>query len=682
MLRPVYPLLVVAIAVVSLAALPHSGAQHSFAQRRLAQADEAGREGKEAGGELECKWLDVLPRDLSSQEDAALDRYGGRQDSTDGGLDLHGLQFRVPSPPARGRRVLTTSVRVLMPSVLKIKCASEDPGVACDVTVTSKGQGATSGADRLLHVEAKDEGTVLIPLVRPARGGAGQRYEIRLAFTVPDGTVASACLGFEFMLQMRPASSVNDELRCPPTLPAAVLPPRKITIGDGDLHFASDELLITQGELMQHSSSDGAFVYPISIRVRGGAAIITAQVSFDWILGDFNMELARIEDDDLAGSSGHVLVRSNQTEAEDKDAQFERSAKVSANVPAGRYRLTLRDKTTTQLQAGVRSGSSKRQDGDEDEEPGLGMCVRFAFSLDGELTRPRASIARLSEHKETSAQAGADKAAGDEQAAGEDGAGASSQASSRDNAKALLLSVEPATAHNLNPAQPLKLLLSFSGPLARFGKDEDGTPDAGRGGPSGAKEVLCSAGAATSWSRSALCSAVFFLRPLSLGQQRGPLGSGGSLTPDSIRFRERPAGAASPNAALLELTWRAGALVDGVEYVLRIEQDYLRAENGGWVSVAGHNGRVHVFRAAACNCHGHGRCDVEQRCACAVGYAGEDCQRCSEGHRLSDKGMCEAVKAMMQCSRTSCNGHGSVSAQEIARVRYRWPLPLRVFGFI
>ncbi len=36
--------------------------------------------------------------------------------------------------------------------------------------------------------------------------------------------------------------------------------------------------------------------YPISIRVRGGAAIITAQVSFDWILGDFNMELARIED--------------------------------------------------------------------------------------------------------------------------------------------------------------------------------------------------------------------------------------------------------------------------------------------------------------------------------------------------------------------------------------------------
>ena len=36
--------------------------------------------------------------------------------------------------------------------------------------------------------------------------------------------------------------------------------------------------------------------YPISIRVRGGAAIITAQVSFDWILGDFNLELARIED--------------------------------------------------------------------------------------------------------------------------------------------------------------------------------------------------------------------------------------------------------------------------------------------------------------------------------------------------------------------------------------------------
>ena len=36
--------------------------------------------------------------------------------------------------------------------------------------------------------------------------------------------------------------------------------------------------------------------YPTSIRVRGGAAIITAQVSFDWILGDFNMELARIED--------------------------------------------------------------------------------------------------------------------------------------------------------------------------------------------------------------------------------------------------------------------------------------------------------------------------------------------------------------------------------------------------
>ena len=39
---------------------------------------------------------------------------------------MHGLQFRVPSPPARGRCVLTTSVRVLMPSVLKIKCASED----------------------------------------------------------------------------------------------------------------------------------------------------------------------------------------------------------------------------------------------------------------------------------------------------------------------------------------------------------------------------------------------------------------------------------------------------------------------------------------------------------------------------------------------------------------------------
>ena len=671
--QPVRPLLVVAVAVALAALPPARGSPPFAAQRRLAQADEADSAGAARGGGFleECKWLDALPRDLSSQGDADLDRYGGRQDSTDGGLDLHGLQFRVPSPAAGGRRVLTTSVRVLVPSVLKIKCSSADPGVACAVAVAPEGGG--SGEDRLLHVGATDTGTVLLPSVKPARGGKGQRHEIHLTFTVPDGTETSACLGFEFMLQMRPSTSVRDELRCPPALPAAVLPPRRMTVGEGGdgLHFASDELLITPEELLQHGSSDGAFIYPMSIRVRGGAATITAQASFDWILGDLHLELARVEDDDLAGSRGHVLVRSNQTETADEDAQFERSAKLAATVPAGRYRLTLRDKTTTQLQAGVGSGSAERQHGDEGGQPGSGMCVRFALSLDAELAGPGASLPRLSERKEPSPPAVAGKAAGGQQAAGDGGASAIRHGASQ--GKPLLLSVEPATAHNLNPEQPLKLLLSFSGPLARFGKDEDGTQDAGRGGRTGAKEVQCSGtGAAPSWRGSALCSTVFSLRPSGVDQQRGPLvarpnsgegASRGALTPASIRLAAVPA-AGSMDAAQLELIWSAGALVDGVEYVLRIEEDYLNAGDGSKVSVGAHNGGMHVYRAAACNCHGHGRCDVEHRCACAVGYAGEDCQRCSEGHRLSDEGICEPVKATVQCSRTSCNGHGSVSARK------------------
>ena len=134
----------------------------------------------------------------------------------------------------------------------------------------------------------------------------------------------------------------------------------------------------------------------MSIHVHSRQAIISAEASFDWILADLYLELARIDADDLAGSDGRIIVHSNETEAEDNDGQFERTAKLYASVPAGHYRLLLRDVTTTQLQAGVASAAPLRvlrdddDDDDDDDENedeglmrnGLNMCVPFSFNLD------------------------------------------------------------------------------------------------------------------------------------------------------------------------------------------------------------------------------------------------------------------------------------------------------------
>jgi len=607
--------------------------------------------------ETSCQWLDTLPRDLSSHEDSNLDRYGGHQDSADrgGGLDLHGMQFRVPEPGARGTRILTTSIKVLGPSVLKIKCASTEPGVTCETRVSPEGKEAGDSENmKQLHVVGVDVGTVLLPTIQPVLGIGGQRFVLRLVFSVAE--TKKRCLPFEFMLQMRPAQSVQDETRCKYPLPIIALPPRKLKLGadSGVLHFASEKLFITPSGLQEYSTTDGSFAYPISIHVEGRGATITAQASFDWILGDLHLELARISEDDLAGSRGHVLFRSNQTETEDENAQFERSANLWATVPAGKYRLTIRDKTTTHLQAGIASASAPRVEGDEDNEHGHKMCVPFTFNLDAVRSRARVIREGLGEgvkNEESAVQLG------------------KKEEGLVELSSAVLVSVEPATAHNLDPVQPMRLVLSFSAPLARFGKNGDGTADAGRGGQTGADEVHCSdGGGSQSWIGSALCSTLFSLRPSSLDLQRGPLGALSSRSNGPTRAALKPStvylrgASATSAAAQVVVTWSAASLVEGVEYVLHIEQDYLKSAVGTRVSVRAHTGRVHSYRAAACNCHGHGRCDVERRCACAVGYAGHDCQRCSEGHRLSDEGVCQVVKATVVCSRNSCNGHGSVSS--------------------
>jgi hypothetical protein len=614
-----------------------------------------------------CNWLDALPQDLSGEGgDIDLTRYGEKQDA-DGSLDLHGMQFRVPELGSSGERVLMTYFKVVAQSTLKIKCLSPESSVQCNVRVSpadSDAGDAGDESDGLLHVGGSVAGTVLFPVIQPKKGSNGQRHIIRLEFSVPPGTIPGSCLSFEFMVVLRPIASVDDELRCPSPLPSASLPPRQLTVGrDGSgLHLASDQFLITNDDLQRYSRSDGSFVYPMSLHVKSVAATLSAQVSFDWIVGDFTIELARIADDDLAGSSGHVLFRSNETEAEDENAQFERSAKLWATVPAGNYRLLLRDSTTTHIQTAVKSHFALSAKDSEDTEKDRTLCVRFAFNLDAEAS----GVSGLSGSDRTDPERAQD--ALKEALANpfiKEQAGAS-----------YLLSVEPATAHDLDPAQPLRMVFSFSTPLARFGKEGDGTPDAGRGGEEGATEVHCSAAGAQSWAGSALCSTVFTLRASSLEQasnleqQRGPLGQPpqsvsrsnapirGTLTPATIYIRA----ATAPAAAQIVVTWSAASLVQGLEYVLDIAQDYLKTQVGGEVSVEEHNGGVHTYRAASCNCHGHGRCDVERRCACASGYAGQDCERCSEGHRLSDEGICEKIKTKMLCTRNTCNGHGSVSA--------------------
>jgi hypothetical protein len=644
------------------------GVQGTFSPRGHAQR----RLAEQAEGFLEnCQWLDKLPEDLSSHEDSDLSRYGEMQDISDGSLDLHGLSFRVPSSVAGQARDLTTGLQVLQPSVLKVKCASNEPGVQCEVTVSEEGREVVDGEDRLSHVNGR-AGTVLLPAVGPAREGDRQHLVIRLSFSVP--RQAEDCIPFEFMLQMRPISSVNDELRCPPTLPAMLLPPRKFTVGSegSDLpvavDFSSDQLLLTPDKLHEHSSQEGSFMYPMSIHVRGSAATISAQVSFDWILGDFELQLARIDEGDLAGSSGHVLVRSNQTEAEDADAQFERSAKVWASVAAGNYRLLLQDKTAVHLQARAASASTLEHGGDSAI---ASMCVPFAFSIDAvPVGSSQKRFKGLMEAK----------------------AGAERGASETDKEDGILVSVQPATAHNLDPTQPLRLVLSFSAPVARFGKEDDGTRDAGVGGEEGAAEVQCSnaqhakekseqehaeprdewsdwkklAAPAGAWAASQLCSEVFTLRPTGAQVARGPSTQGPpplapqtALTPQTVYLRE----GATPGAAAAKVvvTFRPEALVEGVDYQLHIDDGYLRTVAGDAVSVQAHNGGLHSYRTAACDCHGHGRCDAERRCACAAGYAGAGCERCSEGHRLQDDGKCRVVEASMVCSHESCNGHGSVS---------------------
>lgn len=634
-----------------------NGGRTGFAARRLAEAEEEGdgRGASASEGFLEsCAWLDALPRDFSSATDVNLDRYGGKQDE-DGGVDLHGMQFRVPEPGASGERIVTAKIKVRVPSVLKIKCLSPTPGVSCDVRV-AEGDGSDSYG--LLHVGGAAAGTVLLPLLNPVT--SGRRHVIRLVFSVPAGTKKGACLPFEFQSVMRPASSVRDELRCPPTLPVPALPQRKFSVGSEGtgLHFASDQFMITPDMLKLYKRSDASFVYPMSLHVKTGEVMLSVQASFDWILGDISVELARIRDDDLAGSDGHILFKSNETESEDQNAQFEKTTKLLATVPAGKYRLLIRDKTTSALRAGVVAAPTLSEEGAGDQEANRKLCVRFAFNIDAE---PSGSmhLAPATPHNEKLLVP-------------------PDQPDGVHENRAVLLAVEPATAQNLDPTQPLRMVLSFSTPLAIFGKDGDGTPDAGRGGEEGTTEVHCSSGGGRrSWVGSSLCSTVFTLQPSGVNQQREPLGVAGhlgtssrsngprrtSLTPATVYLR-------AGNSAQVVITWSAASLVEGVEYVLHIQQDYLKTQEGARVSVGAHNGGVHMYRAAACNCHGHGRCDVERRCACAAGYAGDDCQRCSEGNSLNDQGVCEKVKSTLVCSRNSCNGHGSVSVSRVLNQLY------------
>jgi hypothetical protein len=630
--------------------------------RRLSEATEgfdtnaAGSEGAAEEGAM-CKWLDELPRDLSS-EDKNIERFGEKQDSADGSIDLHGMGFLVPAPGAGGKRVVSTSIKVVVASIMKVKCAPAEAGVACQVRVAPEDREDADGEARLQHVDGADSGTVLLPMVRPRPGGSRQRHVIRLTFTVPPEKGSSSCLAFEFMFQMRPVSSVSDELRCPLPLPAASLPPRKFSIGTEGVHFASDELLVTPDKMHEHSSLAGSFVYAMSLRVKHVPATLSAQVSFDWILGDMQLEVVRSTSDDLAGSSGHVLYKSNETDAEDEDAQFERTSKLWAVLPPGRYKLRLRDTTMTRMQSTIASTSkaSAEDEGDEDgAQQRPGFCVRFAFNLDVEPSEGAGSVAGLSESgKGSGLQTG--------EGAGRGGGGGGSRGSI---ARGALVAVEPAAAHHLDPAQPLRLVLSFSSAVARFGMEGDGTADAGRGGARGSDAVHCAGGGGgPSWAGSALCSSVFSLWPASLDMQRGPLVGAGQGQAGSVA---RPATVylddSSPLAAKITVTWSAESLAHGVEYVLHVEQGYLKTVEGVDVSVRAHNGGLHSYRAAACDCHGHGKCDVERRCACVAGYAGDSCQRCAEGRRLTDQGICEAVKATEVCTRSSCNGHGAVSSR-------------------
>ena len=656
--RPVLIVLLASIAV-----------QASAAARSLAEVAPA-----------RCAWLDSLPRDLSSSTDAALSRYGGQQDTADGSMDLHGLAFRVPQPAVGMERTLRTSIKVMVASVLKIRCAPQER-VTCRVRVTP----AEDGVENLMHVGGQDSGTVLIPVVSPRRGGAPRRLDVHLDFSVLRDSSADACLGTEFMLQMRPVSSVKDELRCPPT-PAVALPPPKFSVGghgggeSSSVGFSSDQLMITPDKLQEHAWQ-GTFTYPMSIHVHSRQAIISAEASFDWILADLYLELARIDAGDLAGSDGRIIVHSNETEAEDNDGQFERTAKLYASVPAGYYRLLLRDVTTTQLQAGVASAAPLRvlrddddDDDDEDENEdeglrrnGLNMCVPFSFNLDilpeGVFNGPGGRGARLETQKS--------------------------------DTEASLVAIEPATAQNLDVQQPLRLVFSFSSLVARFGKDGDSSLDSGRGGVDGVTEVHCSSSnvnvngekATTqgrdewsdwkkitdshSWVGSALCTKVFVLRPsassgMRIFDSRHPEKAApsvsenqriGDVLPSTVYLREgaRLAGAASE----VVVTFPPAALLAGVQYSLHIEEDYLKTDNGAQIGVKAHSGGAHLFRAVACDCHGHGRCDVERRCACTAGFGGSDCQRCTEGHRLSDTGICIVEKSSVVCSHESCNGHGA-----------------------
>ena len=634
-------------------------ARGGHAARRLAEAERDGPAG-------DCRWLDTLPGDLSGQDEGVgIERYGEKQNSVDGSLDLHGMGFRVPAPGPRGERLLSTSLTVLVPSVLKIKCAAAEPDVTCTVRVAIEDEDAAEGEARLQHVDGADSGTVLLPIVRPSRGGSRQRHVIRLSFTVPQDK-AGSCFAFEFMLQMRPVAGVSDEIRCPPTLPAATLPPRKLSVDAEGVHFASDQLLITPDKLQEHSTRDGAFVYPMSIRVKHRPVTLAAQVSFDWILGDMHLELVRTSTDDLAGSSGKILYKSNETDAEDEESQFERTSKLWAALPPGRYTLRLRDTTTTHMQSALAPRMAPEEEGTEErqvERRERGMCVRFAFNLDVEPSGGTGGTIDLSD-------VGQGKRFG-RMATGEGGTG---RGGGVGEARGALVAVDPATALDLDPAQPLRLVFSFSSAIARFGKEGDGTADAGRGGAEGVDEVRCGGGGGGRyWEGSQLCSSVFTLRPASLDMQRGPLArtdqSGDGVKPTMVKLRSGT-DRSGPAAAEILVTWSTESLTQGVDYVLHVEQGYLKSVEGGDVSVRAHNGGVHSYRAAACDCHGRGNCDVERRCACAAGYAGDSCQRCAEGRRLSDEGTCEVVKATEVCTRNSCNGHGAVSSSS--------PLPLSV----
>lgn len=66
-------------------------------------------------------------------------------------------------------------------------------------------------------------------------------------------------------------------------------------------------------------------------------------------------------------------------------------------------------------------------------------------------------------------------------------------------------------------------------------------------------------------------------------------------------------------------------------------------------------------------CRGRGTCSDATgtaSCACAAGYAGDDCERCADGYQDENQdGVC-----LPACSETTCGGHGTCDASSGARV--------------